>query len=75
MISPTGLTAEQAPAVLNALGYRQAEDGQGPGYIRVDHRVRRPRKQTGFASPGRAAGRPVDPASPFAALQELKRPQ
>ena len=75
MISPTGLTAEQAPAVLNALGYREAQDGQPPGYIRVGHHVRRPRKQTGFAGPGRAAAAPVDPASPFAALQELKRPQ
>jgi len=76
MISPTGLTAEQTPAVLNALGYRPADNGEADQYIRVRHprpRGKRPRKPAPGGDRAGSAAPPVDPASPFAILQELKR--
>ncbi len=76
MISPTGLTAEQAPAVLNALGYRQADIGEETRYIRVRPSRRRPKRsgrQAEDAGRGGPAAGLADPGSPFAILRELKR--
>ncbi len=73
MISPTGLTAEQAPAVLNALGYRPAENGAEDRYIRVGARPKRPHKQSRGVDRRGPAAATVDPGSPFAILRELKR--
>ena len=66
MIASTGLTAEQAPAVLDALGYRRTGGGEETRYFRVRPDRRRPRKRG-------AAARPAEPGSPFAILRGLER--
>ncbi len=70
MLSPVGLTAEQAGPVLADLGYRPDGDGGGARYVRAGRGGAGAREAR---RPGRKRRRAGDAASPFAGLRELTR--
>ena len=64
MLSLVGITEEQAGPILGDLGYRAGNGRDGTRFARAG------RKQASARRPKRAR----DPSSPFAKLQELRKP-